>query len=578
MKGHTVDQSDFDAVITRLRAQGTDDAITEVKETRDALGASVWKSVSAFANTAGGLIVLGVSEDRGFTAVEDFEIDRVCNQFIDGMGDGNSEGALLALPPEYTVRRFALDGGQALAIEIAENSIDAKPCYVRSKGVETGSFKRKDDHDIRLSRTEIFELQTACTPSEADRAVVAECSVRDLDDTLVSTLLSAREGSKALQGVDSTIGKLNRLNVTDSSGNVRLAGLLTVGQYPQQYFPQLFVDVSVHPTVEKSSASTQLRFADRVECSGPLSEAVHEAVQAVRKNLRTYSVIEDTGRRDELEVPERVLREAIGNAVLHREYHPMFLGQAVAVDVYPDRITVTSPGGLWQKTKDTIGDGVSRCRNQALVQLLKKVPSLGAGGTVAEGGGGIPLMFDEMRARSLEEPRFTITPDSVTVELRRHGADTESHRRWARDTVGRDLARGEDALLAIARRDKHVSVGMARDMVGMDSDEARRTLRALVSEGVLEPIGPEDFGLKGATDLPTGAELAVLNALSPIAPMSIAELSVTLGRTKNALRPVLRHLVENGRVIPTAGPRSRHRRYLLPEPNTGACETRPGDC
>lgn len=561
-----MDESGFEAVIHRLRHQGTDDATTEVKATAESLGKSVWDSVSAFANTAGGWIILGVSEELGFRPVEGFRVDAVCSQFIDGMGDGNEQGARLVNPPAYHVNRFDVDGQQVLAIEILENGIGAKPCYIKSKGVETGSYKRIDDRDARLSRSEIFGLQTAHTISEADRTPVEDCSADDLDPKLVDLLVAAPGNARALRRLTERREMLARLNVTDNEGHVRLAGLLTVGDYPQQFFPQLYVDVSVHPTVEKASATTQLRFLDRVECVGPLSEVVSDAVSAVARNLRTYSVVTGAGRTDELEIPEEVLREAIGNAVLHREYHPMFLGQAVAVDIYPDRVTVTSPGGLWQKTRDNIGDGISRCRNQTLLQMLKNVPSLGSGGKVAEGqGGGVPLMRNEMRARSLESPEFTVTPDSVVVELRRHGADSDAHRRWARDAVGRDLARGEDALLAIARREGRVTVTTARDQLGMDSDDARHTLHVLTREGVLTPIGAEEFALFGAPAAPADTEEAVLNSLSPMAPMSIAELSELIGKSKGSLRPVLRRLVEEDRVRATASPQSRHRRYLLVE-------------
>lgn len=567
-----MDESDFATVIDRLRRQGTDDATTEVKAAAESLGKSVWDSVSAFANTAGGWIILGVSEELGFQPVEGFRVEAACSQFIDGMGDGNEQGARLVNPPAYHVNRFDFEGQQVLAIEILENGIGAKPCYIKSKGVETGSYKRIDDRDVRLSRSEIFSLQTAHTISEADRALVEDCSADDLDPKLVDLLVTAPGNARAVRRLTERGEMLARLNVTDNEGHVRLAGLLTVGDYPQQFFPQLYVDVSVHPTVEKASATTQLRFLDRVECAGPLSEVVSDAVSAVARNLRTCSVVTGAGRTDELEIPEEVLREAIGNAVLHREYHPMFLGQAVAVDIYPDRVTVTSPGGLWQKTRDNIGNGISKCRNQTLLQMLKNVPSLGSGGKVAEGqGGGVPLMRNEMRARSLESPEFTVTPDSVTVEFRRHGADSDAHRRWARDAVGRDLARGEDALLAIARREGRVTVTTARDQLGMDSDDARHTLHALTREGVLTPIGTEEFALFGAPAAPADTEEAVLNSLSPMAPISIAELSELIGKSRGSLRPVLRRLVEKERVRATAPPQSRHRRYLLVEdsPTTG---------
>ena len=64
------------------------------------------------------------------------------------------------------------------------------------------------------------------------------------------------------------------------------------------------------------------------------------------KEPQGISVIEGAGRKDELEIPEEVLREAIANAVIHREYGPRHVGQSVTVDIYPDRVEITNPGAL----------------------------------------------------------------------------------------------------------------------------------------------------------------------------------------------------------------------------------------
>src|SRR5699024_229610 len=112
--------------------------------------------------------------------------------------------------------------------------------------------------------------------------------------------------SRALRGTRTRQEQLFRLNLTDRQGGVRFAGLLAAGQYPQQFFPRLLIDVTVHPGNEKSLPG-ELRFLDRVECTGNLLEAVNDAVSAVTRNLRTYSVIEGSGRRDMLEIPVIVL-------------------------------------------------------------------------------------------------------------------------------------------------------------------------------------------------------------------------------------------------------------------------------
>ena len=112
------------------------------------------------------------------------------------------------------------------------------------------------------------------------------------------------------------------------------------------------------------------------------------------------------GARTDSEIPKEVLREVVANAVVHREYDAQFLGESVTVDIYPDRVEVSNPGGLWGGvTLATIGSGVSCCRNATLMQLLHQIPYDDANDVTVEGGGsGIPLVIREMKSRALGEP------------------------------------------------------------------------------------------------------------------------------------------------------------------------------
>ncbi|MEW1956572.1 ATP-binding protein [Kineococcus sp. NPDC059986] len=555
-----MDQDQLDEAVARLRRQGTDDATAEAKTCAKDLSKDVWDSVSAFANTAGGLLVLGLDERAGFTAVPSFALDRVLDQFVDGIGDGNPAGARLTNPPTYRVSRLAVDGDPVLAIEVAENGPGNKPCHVTAKGLVNGSFRRVDDKDLPLSATEIFEFQHVLVDHAADRRTVAETTIEDLDPAATDRLLTLKADSKALRGVDDRDARLRRLNVVDAEGRLRLAALITLSPYPQQFLPRLLVDVMVHPTNEKSSPTERFRYLDRQECEGPLAEVVNDAVNAVARNLRTHSTVTGSGRVDELEIPRDVLREAVANAVLHREYHPLFQGQPVTVDVFPERVVVTSPGGLWGgKTVDNLADGRSRCRNQTLLQLLQDVP-LATGETAAEGGGGgILLMIHQMEAHALERPRFRVTPDSVTVELRRHGVEIAANQEWLRGRTTDDLPRQEAAILLMARREGSVDVQSVREALHIDSDDARGALAHLVGADLLSRRGPENYTLT-PDSTPPGTD--VLSVLSTTDPMDVHAVATATGWTVATVRRALRRLIQDGLVTATAAPTSRNRRYL----------------
>ncbi|WEV46731.1 putative DNA binding domain-containing protein [Bifidobacterium sp. ESL0690] len=405
--------------IQRLRSQRTDDADYEAKACAHGLSASVWDTVSSFANSFGGILLLGLDESSGFAPAQGFDINKVRDQFVEGMGDGGSDGIRLTNPPTYRMRRETVDGRQILVVTIFANDIGKKPCYVTAKGVENGSYKRVDDKDIRLSSAEIYEYRHQLTPSYADMEVVPGCDATDLDDQQLRLIFAAKKNSRALYGAKTKQQKLARLDITDKKGEVLLGGLLATGQFPQQFFPRLIIDVAAHPGDTKSEPG-KLRFLDRAQCDGPIPVMLDTALQAVRRNLRTYSFVQGIGRTDELEIPEEVLREVLANAVVHREYHQYFRGQPVSVDIYPNRVEVSNPGGLWGgATTENLADGTSRCRNAALIVLVRDAPIPGEGtATTVEGqGSGIPFVLRQLEQRGLPKPTFRATADQFTVIL-----------------------------------------------------------------------------------------------------------------------------------------------------------------
>ena len=92
-------------VVDRLRRQRTNDGAVEVKACRHELGSSVWESISAFANTAGGILILGLDESAGFQPVDDFELERVRDQLVSGTADSSG---VWPTRPSTSSRAFSL--------------------------------------------------------------------------------------------------------------------------------------------------------------------------------------------------------------------------------------------------------------------------------------------------------------------------------------------------------------------------------------------------------------------------------------------------------------------------------------
>ena len=220
-------------LVARLRLQHNDDENVEAKKCETKLSNDIWESVSAFGNTSGGLILLGLDQGKGFTVPPKFDIDKSIDQFVSGMQPKNGK---LTNPPQYDIARVDFEGSQVLVVRIDEVDLTQKPCFITSRGVENGSYKRVADKDIKLSATEIFALQNALVPSPADKEIVPDASVDDLSKETIEKIIENGKIShpKALRGAETLRAQMARLNITDQNGKVRLGGLLAAGNYPQR--------------------------------------------------------------------------------------------------------------------------------------------------------------------------------------------------------------------------------------------------------------------------------------------------------------------------------------------------------
>ena len=576
-----VTEEELETHVERIRCQGRDDALVEAKAAEKGLPKGIWDTVSAFANTEGGLIILGLDERRGFAPTEGFDPNRVVEQVIAGLDQASGAQPKVQPVPNHRVDRLRVNDAEVLGIEIDPLRDDPSrpgPCYVEAKGIRNGSFKRVDDHDKRLTAYEIYLLQMRRVEDDLDRAPVAGTDLSDLSEDLVSRTIDGvrRSRSRALHGIEAgdRAGALRRINALTRDGEATLAGYLAMGVYPQQEFPQLTIDVAVHPGTAKSQ-DPATRFLDRQNCDGPAPEAIQDAVLAVLRNLSVRRVVDGVGGRDVPEIPEEVLREVIANAVMHRDYSAQVRGQQIAVDVYSDRVEVISPGGFWGgRTKDNLDEGHSESRNPDLARLLTRVPMPDGQTTVCENqGSGVPLMIGQMRRHGLPAPDYSAsTLDHVVVRLARLGLMNPQVDDWLAKLPGaKERGREQRAALALAKRRGAVSVSDLRANLGLDSDDCREVLAALVADGLL--IGLND-GPYVLTDLDrtmqsTGAQRQLLAALDEERPRSIHEIAEITGKSPGALRPVLRELVGRGLVEATAPPQSRNRRYLL-APRAGA--------
>lgn len=136
-----------------------------------------------------------------------------------------------------------------------------------------------------------------------------------------------------------------------SDGIPTLAGVLAFSKYPQAYFPQLCVTAVVVPGTELGDTGDDgERFIANQRITGSISEMLDEAVDFVRRNSRVKTIIDDDGKRkDKPEFPIKAVREAILNALIHRDYSIHTENIPVQIEMYSDRMEIANSGGLYGK-------------------------------------------------------------------------------------------------------------------------------------------------------------------------------------------------------------------------------------
>lgn len=194
-----------------------------------------------------------------------------------------------------------------------------------------------------------------------------------------------------------------------------LAGLMTFSKYPQAYFPQLCITaVSLPGTEQGTVGGCGERFIDNKRITGAIPDMLEEAVEFVRKNSRTKTIIDNSGHRaDKPEYPIKAVREAILNALIHRDYSIYTENIPISIEMYRDRMEITNSGGLYGRISiDALGKVRPETRNAALANMLELL-------NVTENRySGIPTMRNEFANAGLPAPIFSVVHGEFKVIMK----------------------------------------------------------------------------------------------------------------------------------------------------------------
>jgi ATP-dependent DNA helicase RecG len=337
-------------------------------EFKEKFTARIDEDLVAFANTKGGTLLLGVRDNGSISG------ERLTNDLTARINSlARNCQPLIAIEMTQT--------DDVVSIEVPEGS--EKPYSCRA-----GYFRRLDGNTQKMSQDELRIMFAENDPLPFEEKTVKGFTFDDVSKAKIRAFTkeaAIRIGSTAFADF------LRSLKVADTT-RVKNAGILFFAKDVHDHLHQ------AQMTLLAFKGTDRLHIYDRSDVRDDLLTQFNEAVAFLKKHLNIRSEIRGFDREDIYEIPFEVLREALVNALMHRDYS--ITGTQVSVEVYDDRVEIVNPGGLPKGLSVRDLGTVSIRRNELIADLffrLHKVERIGMG---------IQKMKKSMVAAGLREPTF----------------------------------------------------------------------------------------------------------------------------------------------------------------------------
>jgi len=450
----------------------------EVKAAQGGTPQRLYEPLSAFANRNGGAILFGLDESRNFEIVGVGNAQRLQEE-ISHLAAAEMEPALR---PEFTVED--INGKTVVAAEIFDLPPEQKPCFYRPAGLQKGCYIRVGNTNRQMTDYEIFGYVSARLQPTFDEEPVRDAILDDLDrmklEDYLSQLRRARPQADYLNmPFDQVLAQLRIVREVDGVARPTLAGMLMFGKYPQSFEPQMVITfLQYFGTTETEETPRGERFLDNRKFEGTIPEIVDSAVNQVLANIRKSSLIEGVYRRDIPEYPERAVREAIVNAIAHRDYSHFVRGSYIQIRLFADRLEIQSPGGLYGNVSVEAIEEEQSTRNRVLMRLMEDLH------LVENRGSGVRTMLEAMSRANLEPPRFQDKRSSFWVTFRNHTLMNPQAIAWLNQFANQPLNDHQRLALVYLRHNEQMTNSDYQRLNHVDSVTANRELRGLVQSGL----------------------------------------------------------------------------------------------
>lgn len=418
------------------------------------------ETLVAFANADGGTLFLGITPQGEIRGVLGEEV-------IEG---ALRQAELLCRPPVQARWHPEQTEGRVVMIVSVPRSPELH-------SMEDGRVLIRAGAENRLLGGEAIR-QLAATKSSGDFEIeqIAGATRRDLDDEIIAEYLEKRTERQRRPITAPVDEVLREAGVLADSGQPTVAGLLLFGRNPQAFLPQCGLVFVRFLGTEPRGPGGLPGYRRRETVEGPLPRLVEAAWDIIWEEMRVEAVVRDLVREERPEYPPFAVREALVNAICHRDYR--LTGRRIEVRMFDDRLEVFSPGGLpGYITLDNLVDE-HFSRNPRLVTGLFQW------GFIEELGLGIDRMIEAMLEAGQPAPNFKATPYSFMVTLN-NVRERPTIPAWQHNMNERQMR-----ALAHIQAEGRITNREYRELCpDVSSETLRLDLADLVDKGVLLKVG-----------------------------------------------------------------------------------------
>ena len=481
----------------------------ECKESSDTLPRDLWETYSAFANTKGGTIFLGVKEKNGEFSVSGVNnAYKVVKELWDNLNNNKKVSANIISDRDVTIED--INGKNIIKIVVPRADRRDKPVFIGENpyndSKHSGTFRRNHSGDYKCSRQEIVRMIADSNDISQDSVVLEGFTIDDLNLESINSYknrLESRNSSHPWLALDlknflykiGAYGK-NRSNNTEG---VTYAGLLMFGEEREicDEFPKYFLDYR-----EKNNDSS-LRWENRITSSdglwsGNIFDFYFKVVNKLTSDLKVPFKLVDGVRKDDTELHE-ALREALANTLIHTDYR---VERGIVIEKGENYFKFSNPGTLRISIGEALNGGISDPRNENIFKMFSLI------GVGERAGSGIEKIQKAWNDENWISPQLDekFDPDRVELLLKMESNNMENNtnttlnnisnidnkennREFFNDVFLSTFIDDEIKVIALASISGSVNNTIVKNLLGKNSKEVHSILKSLVKRNVFEMSG-----------------------------------------------------------------------------------------